>query len=411
MTFRTACLRRRGVAARDRRRAPTGLVTTWTLPDGNVIELVRDADCFPQRLSSPGFVRTWTHDAAGGSPRSSTTVTASTSTTSLRRDAAGRVLEQDVDGEVTSSATTMPDSSRRWSDSDRPLELGVRRARPPGRRADAGTRAPVRATTPPISSSSSPMPRARRRSSTTPVAGGSGHAAPSTSLRLGRVAPRGRRRRRRGASLRHRRRRVRCGGPATSTIEWDPDSATPRPTAINGQRGRHRRRRHVRHGRRRLDGARGGRSSSPTPGATGPTRDGGWHPYFGVAADGVVWLGARPYDVATRQFLAPDPLAPMPGRPGSTSPYTYAANDPINLFDPTGRQPISIEAFNDIRDRRTGPQWQNIAIGGDRRRRRRRHRRHAGHRRSRGDGARRCGHRRRSPAPRRELPGRASSRA
>ena len=74
-----------------------------------------------------------------------------------------------------------------------------------------------------------------------------------------------------------------------------------------------------------------------------------------------MWLGARPYDVATRQFLAPDPLAPLPGMPGSTSPYTYAANDPINLFDPTGRQPISIEAWNDVRDRRTGPQWQNIA--------------------------------------------------
>ena len=65
--------------------------------------------------------------------------------------------------------------------------------------------------------------------------------------------------------------------------------------------------------------------------------------------------------MATRQFLAPDPLAPLPGKPGSASPYTYAANDPINLFDPTGHQPISIEAFNDIRDRRTGVQWQNIA--------------------------------------------------
>ena len=103
------------------------------------------------------------------------------------------------------------------------------------------------------------------------------------------------------------------------------------------------------------------RSSSPTRGRDSADRDDRWHPYFGVASEGIVWLGARPYDVATRQFLAPDPLAPIPGRPGSASPYTYAANDPINLFDPTGRQPISIEAFNDIRDRRTGVQWQNIA--------------------------------------------------
>ena len=87
----------------------------------------------------------------------------------------------------------------------------------------------------------------------------------------------------------------------------------------------------------------------------------GWHPYFGVASEGIVWLRARPYDVATCQFLAPDPLAAVPGKPGSVSSYTYAANDPINLFDPTGHQPISIEAFNDIRDRRTGVQWQNIA--------------------------------------------------
>ena len=91
-----------------------------------------------------------------------------------------------------------------------------------------------------------------------------------------------------------------------------------------------------------------------------------WHAYFGVAVDGVVWLGVRPYDIATRQFLAPDPLAPVPGGAGVTSPYTYAYNDPINFIDPTGRQgqPISLEDFNDIVDRHTGVQWGNVAAVG-----------------------------------------------
>ncbi len=86
-----------------------------------------------------------------------------------------------------------------------------------------------------------------------------------------------------------------------------------------------------------------------------------WHEYYGVEADGLVWLGSRPYDPTTRQFLATDPQAPAPGTAGGASPYTYAANDPINLFDPSGNSPISIDAFNDMRDRKTGPQWQNIA--------------------------------------------------
>ena len=65
------------------------------------IELVRDADLLPQRLSPPGFVRTWTHDACGRVTEVVDERGDTTSTTSLRRDAAGRVLEQDVDGAVT----------------------------------------------------------------------------------------------------------------------------------------------------------------------------------------------------------------------------------------------------------------------------------------------------------------------
>ena len=78
-----------------------GMLTTWTLPGDASIELARDADLLPVRLTSPGFVRTWTHDACG---RVATVVDERNgviSTTSLRRDAAGRVVEQDVDGAVT----------------------------------------------------------------------------------------------------------------------------------------------------------------------------------------------------------------------------------------------------------------------------------------------------------------------
>ncbi len=144
------------------------------------------------------------------------------------------------------------------------------------------------------------------------------------------------------------------------TIGWDDTPGTPRPTSINGEPVIT-----VDAGTFGTIGADGSVRWRPfeLADAWGESSDlaDGWHPYFGVASEGIVWLRARPYDVATRQFLAPDPLAPVPGKPGSVSSYTYAANDPINLFDPTGHQPISIEAFNDIRDRRTGVQWQNIA--------------------------------------------------
>ena len=89
----------------ERRRWPRttsadGTLTAWTLPGDARVELVRDADLLPASTFRPGFVRTWTHDACGrvgdGRRRASGS---HTSTTSLRRDAAGRVVEQDVDGD------------------------------------------------------------------------------------------------------------------------------------------------------------------------------------------------------------------------------------------------------------------------------------------------------------------------
>lgn len=85
------------------------------------------------------------------------------------------------------------------------------------------------------------------------------------------------------------------------------------------------------------------------------------HPFHGVARDGLVWLGARVYDIRTRQFLSPDPAAPVPGMVTSMWPYAYAAADPINLFDPLGTSPISQGDFQEMMDRATGVQWDNVA--------------------------------------------------
>ena len=116
------------------------------------------------------------------------------------------------------------------------------------------------------------------------------------------------------------------------------------PAERHRRRGDHHRRRHDRRRRRSTTaGSRGDRSRSPTHGAAGPSQGARWHEYYGVEADGLVWLGSRPYDPATRQFLATDPQSPAPGKAGGASPYTYAANDPINLFDPSGNSPISID--------------------------------------------------------------------
>jgi RHS repeat-associated protein len=60
-----------------------------------------------------------------------------------------------------------------------------------------------------------------------------------------------------------------------------------------------------------------------------------------ICVDGLVWLGARWYDPATRSFLSPDPLPGTAGRPWASNPYSYAANDPVNHSDPTGLRPLT----------------------------------------------------------------------
>jgi RHS repeat-associated protein len=85
----------------------------------------------------------------------------------------------------------------------------------------------------------------------------------------------------------------------------------------------------------------------------------------GLAVGDLTFLGARVLDMASSQFLTPDPLLTVPGSNGGASAYTYAWNDPVNFVDPTGMRPISQEDWKAIREReeqgRLGRAWQAIA--------------------------------------------------
>ncbi len=81
-----------------------------------------------------------------------------------------------------------------------------------------------------------------------------------------------------------------------------------------------------------------------------------------LGVDALVWLRARAYDPATRQFLSPDPLPGIPGTAVAANPYHYAGNDPIGHTDPLGLEPVSFEQYQSLREQATGPQWANIAM-------------------------------------------------
>jgi RHS repeat-associated protein len=47
---------------------------------------------------------------------------------------------------------------------------------------------------------------------------------------------------------------------------------------------------------------------------------------------GLIYMRARTYDPSTAQFLSVDPFVALTGEP-----YSYAEDDPINRYDPSGR--------------------------------------------------------------------------
>jgi RHS repeat-associated protein len=56
------------------------------------------------------------------------------------------------------------------------------------------------------------------------------------------------------------------------------------------------------------------------------------------AATGLVYMQARYYNPVTGRFLANDPVGFSPTRPDMFNRYAYAGNDPVNNWDPDGRQ-------------------------------------------------------------------------
>ncbi len=60
-----------------------------------------------------------------------------------------------------------------------------------------------------------------------------------------------------------------------------------------------------------------------------------WNGGTALAGFDLVQLGARMYDPRLGRFLSRDPLV-IPRSSATTNPYAFAANDPINLSDPTG---------------------------------------------------------------------------
>ena len=69
-----------------------------------------------------------------------------------------------------------------------------------------------------------------------------------------------------------------------------------------------------------------------------------------LATVGGELMGARLYDPVTAGFLSPDPVEPVVGSGYMGASYLFASGDPVNLHDPTGLQPLSIDAIRQYRD-------------------------------------------------------------
>jgi RHS repeat-associated protein len=64
---------------------------------------------------------------------------------------------------------------------------------------------------------------------------------------------------------------------------------------------------------------------------------------------GLVYLRARYYAPNILQFIQPDPIVPNPYQPWELNPYTYSKDNPINLTDPAGTDPI-VDIVRALRD-------------------------------------------------------------
>ena len=141
-------------------------------------------------------------------------------------------------------------------------------------------------------------------------------------------------------------------------VVWD-DALSAKPAQVGDTRYLHL-------GDRSRPATADGRWSAPPADPWGSTATAepalGFHDH--LAAWGLVWMGARVYDPASREFLSPDPLPPVPGRPGFASAYAYGFYDPVNYLDPSGRRPVSQAEFDQIREReeqgRLGQAWQAV---------------------------------------------------
>ena len=88
-------------------------------------------------------------------------------------------------------------------------------------------------------------------------------------------------------------------------------------------------------------------------------RWGSWQIYDGTAADrlvGLDYFGARYFSGAMGRFTSPDePSADQhPSDPQSWNLYSYARNNPLRYFDPTGRDCVSTDGGKTFHDENAG---------------------------------------------------------
>src|SRR5574340_768412 len=57
---------------------------------------------------------------------------------------------------------------------------------------------------------------------------------------------------------------------------------------------------------------------------------------------GLYFYNARWYDPSLGRFVQPDSLVPNPGNPLDWDRYAYVRNNPVNLIDPNGHNPIAV---------------------------------------------------------------------